>query len=74
MTGYAAVKLVAEYLQQSVHYERMAREATDPKLKEAFQSQAAAYRKLAEKRAAELDLPPSMLPVVRTPENDDGRE
>jgi hypothetical protein len=65
--GYAAVKLVAEYLEQAVNFERMAAEATDPKLKESLQDQAAAYRQLADKRAAELKLPPVNLPDVTTP-------
>jgi hypothetical protein len=56
------MKLIAEYLEQEVHFERMAAEATDPKLKESLQKQAAAYRKLAEKRAPELKLPPVNLP------------
>src|SRR5437764_5916595 len=37
---------------------RMAAAATDPKLKDSLHNQAAAYRKLAEKRATELKLPP----------------
>jgi hypothetical protein len=45
----------------------MAAEATDPKLKESLQDQAAAYRQLADKRAAELKLPPVNLPDVTTP-------
>ena len=47
----------------------MASEATDTKLKESLQQQALAYRKLAEKRAAEIKLPPINLPAaVPTPE------
>jgi hypothetical protein len=41
-----AVKLVAEYLEQAFKFSRMAAEATDPKLKESLEKQAAAYRKL----------------------------
>ena len=48
-----AMKLIHEYLEHSVQFERMADEA-DPTLREQFLKQAAAYRKLAEKRAAEL--------------------
>ncbi len=47
-----------------VNFERMAAEATDPKLKESLKKQAEAYRKLAEKRAADLKLPPVNLPAV----------
>jgi hypothetical protein len=64
------VKLVTEYLEQAVKFDRMAAEETDPKLKESLQTQAAAYRKLADKRAAELNLPPVNLPDVRTTKND----
>jgi hypothetical protein len=53
------MKLVAEYLERSVHFARMAAEADDPDLKEQLLKQAAAYRKLAEKRAAFLGKPPA---------------
>ena len=66
----ANVKLVSEYLEQVVHFARMAAEATDPKLKESLRQQAAAYRKLAEKRAADLNLPPINLPAVIPPDKD----
>ena len=45
----------------------MAAEAADPKLKESLREQAIAYHKLAEKRAAEIKLPPVNLPAVPTP-------
>jgi hypothetical protein len=54
--------MIAEYLERVLHFERMAAEATDPKLKESLTQQALAYRKLAEKRAAVLKLPPINLP------------
>ena len=57
------MKLVAEYLEQAVRFNRMAAEATDPKFKASLEKQAAAYRKLADKRAAKLNLPPVNLPV-----------
>jgi hypothetical protein len=60
------MKLVAEYLEHAVRFERMAAEATDPKLKESLRTQAIAYRKLAEKRAAEIKLPPVNLSLVPT--------
>jgi hypothetical protein len=40
--GECTVKLVAEYLQGAAKFERMALEATDPKLRAALQSQVAA--------------------------------
>jgi hypothetical protein len=58
------MKLVADYLEEAAKFDRMAAEATDPKLKEALHNQAAAYRKLADERAAELNLPPVNLPAV----------
>lgn len=61
------VKLVAEYLEHAFRFDRMAAEATDPKLKDSLEKQAAAYRKLAEKRAAALKLPPVNLPAVTIP-------
>jgi hypothetical protein len=58
-SGSELMKLVAEYLERSVHFARMAAEADDPDLKEQLLKQAAAYRKLAEKRAALLERPES---------------
>lgn len=55
------MKMVAEYLEHALQFERMAAEATDPALKESFQKQAVAYRNLAGRRAAALKL----LPVDR---------
>ena len=52
------MKLVAEYLERSVQFERMAAEADDPDLKQQLLEQATAYRKLAEKRAALLGKAP----------------
>ena len=56
------MKMIAEYLEHALQFERMAAEATDPKLKESFEKQAIAYRKLAERRARELNLPPVPIP------------
>ena len=50
--------MIAEYLEHALQFERMAGNEADPKLKESLDKQAAAYRKLAEKRAAEAKLPP----------------
>lgn len=62
--GRCVVKLVSEYLERAVRFTRMAAEASDPKLKESLENQALAYRKLADKRAAQLKLPPVNLPAV----------
>ena len=61
------MKLIADYLEQASKFYRMAAEATDPKLKEALTNQAIAYRKLADKRAAQL--PPVNLPDVIRPQD-----
>jgi hypothetical protein len=49
--------MIAEYLEHALQFERLAADETDPQ-------QAIAYRKLAEKRAAALNLPPVNLPAV----------
>lgn len=66
------MKLIAEHLEQAAHFYRMAAEATDPKLKESLQKQGDAYRQLAEKRAAALNLPPVNIPTVPL-SNDEGQ-
>lgn len=55
--GWAPVKMIAEYLEHAIQFERMAAEATDPTLKESLAKQAVAYRKLAAERAERLHLP-----------------
>jgi hypothetical protein len=52
------VKMIAEYLERALHFERMAAHEADPQLRASLTAQAVAYRELAEKRAAELKLPP----------------
>ena len=52
-----AVKMIAEYLEHALQFERMAAEATDPALKVSLANQAAAYRKLAAERAERQGLP-----------------
>jgi hypothetical protein len=52
-----SVKMIAEYLENALHFERMAAEASDPALKESLGKQALAYRKLATERAERLHLP-----------------
>jgi hypothetical protein len=49
--------MIAEYLERALQFELMASEATDPKLRDSFEKQAIAYRRLAEKRVAELNPP-----------------
>jgi hypothetical protein len=54
------MKMLAEYVEMAMKFEQMAARENDPKLKTEFEKQAAAYRKLAEKRANEygLTMPP----------------
>jgi hypothetical protein len=50
------MKMLAEYQEHALNFEKMAAEEQDPKLKEQFLKQAAAYRKLAAERAKKLGL------------------
>jgi len=45
------MKMVAEYLEHALRFEKLAAEETDPALKDALTQQAEAYRRLAAKRA-----------------------
>ncbi len=51
------VKMIAEYLEHALQFEKMAEGETDSALKEQLLKQAAAYRKLATERAERLGLP-----------------
>lgn len=57
------MKMVAEHLDMAMKFERLAAHETDPIVRALFEKQAAAYRKLAEKRAKEfgLNAPPERL-------------
>jgi hypothetical protein len=57
------MKLVTEYLEQAVHFERMAEQEPDEELKAKLLEQANAYFKLAEKQARELGLSPPQRPT-----------
>jgi hypothetical protein len=48
-----AMKMLADYVDTAMNFEQMAAQEKDPKLKAEFERQAAAYRKLAEKRVKE---------------------
>jgi hypothetical protein len=52
------MKMLAEYFETAVKFEKMAADEKDAKLKNEFEKQAADYRKLAEKRAKEYGLKP----------------
>jgi hypothetical protein len=51
------MKMVAEYLEHALQFERLAAAEKDSKLKSDFEKQAKAYRKLAGERAKQLGLP-----------------
>jgi hypothetical protein len=51
------VKMIAEYLEHALQFERMAAEEKDARLKADLEKQATAYRKLAGDRARKLGLP-----------------
>src|SRR4051794_704685 len=57
-----AVRLLTEYLDRAVQLERLASSETETAFKEQLLKQAAAYRKLAAKRAEEYGLPPPSPP------------
>jgi hypothetical protein len=52
------MKMVAEYLEKALDFERMAAAENDPKLKANLMAQAKAYRKLAADRALREPLTP----------------
>ena len=51
------MKMVAEYLEKALNFERLAAEEINPALKAQLEAQAAAYRKLAVERAQRENLP-----------------
>jgi hypothetical protein len=51
------MKLITEYLERSVYFQRMAAEPENAAIKEDLLRQAVEYRKLAENRASQLGLP-----------------
>jgi hypothetical protein len=52
------MKMLAEYLEHALQFERLAAAEANPKLKVDFERQAATYRKLAEKHAKKFGLRP----------------
>jgi hypothetical protein len=51
------MKLLNEYLERALSFERMAAEENIPVVRAQFEKQAAAYRKIAAERAAKYGLP-----------------
>jgi hypothetical protein len=60
----AAMKLLNEYLERAVSLESLAANEQDSTFKDQLLNQAAAYRKLAAKRAKEYGLPPPSPPKI----------
>ena len=56
------MKVLTEYLDRAVSLERLAANEQDSKFKAQLLDQAAAYRKLAAKRAKEYGMPPPSPP------------
>jgi hypothetical protein len=56
------MKMLTEYLERAVALERLAADEQDPKFKAELLNQAAAYRKLAARRAERYGLPPQSPP------------
>jgi hypothetical protein len=58
LSGYVAMKMVAEYLEHAINFERMAADEKNPQIKATFEKQTATYRKLlAERDKLGLDDP-----------------
>ena len=57
------MKLLNEYLDHALTFERLAEQEQKPEIRTQFAEQAKAYRKLAAERAAKYGLPPPSLPA-----------
>jgi hypothetical protein len=64
------MKLLTEYLDRAVNLERLAAGEQDEKFRAELLNQAAAYRRMAAKRAEEYGLPAPSAPEIRTREPD----
>jgi len=56
------MKLVTDYLERAVHFQRMAARESDPNFNALLQKNADEYFRLAEKKARELGQPPPERP------------
>jgi hypothetical protein len=56
------MRLLTEYLEHALSFERMAAQETNPKVRAQFEKRASAYRKLAAERAARFGLSAPSLP------------
>ena len=62
MKGAKAVKMIAEYLEHALQFERMAAGEKNPELKAQLEKQARSYRNLAADRAKKLRMQPPPRP------------
>jgi hypothetical protein len=53
------MKMIAEYLEHALQFERLAAYEENPEVKTVFEKQADTYRKIAKERANKLGLQPS---------------
>jgi hypothetical protein len=63
------MKLLTEYLERAVNLERLAEAEPNSTFKTQLLNQAAAYRKMAAKRAKDYGLPPPSPPEVSDKKN-----
>jgi hypothetical protein len=66
--GETSMKLVAEYVERSLSFERMAAQENNREVRAQFEKQAEAYRKLAAERAARYGLSDPSPPPSRPPQ------
>jgi DICT domain-containing protein len=62
------MKMIAEYLEHALNFERLAAQENNPEIRAQFETQAAAYRKLVAERAAKYGLPAPSSPLLRAPQ------
>jgi hypothetical protein len=60
------MKLLTEYLEHALAFERMAAQENNPEIRAQFEKQAVAYRKLVVERAAKYGLPAPSPPPPRS--------
>jgi hypothetical protein len=66
------MKLLTEYIEHALTFERMAAQENNPVIRAQFESQATAYRKLAADRAEKYGLPAPSLPQGSSPLDAEG--
>ena len=64
------MKLIAEYLEHALAFEKLAADEGNPEIRVQFEEQAKAYRKLAAERAERYGLPAPSPPPQRSVQTD----